>query len=234
MKALKALFGLLVVIIIIGVAVPIDFRSGYFAYYSGRFAESRANLGGAVQHYKTAHLAMADNAHFFRAYTRALNDLAEFTDDQSDFVEAEALCEEWLDENEGSPDEWMIKVQLARAYWGQGSKNAGKAEIDAAISLMPTDYDALVYQGIMWRDTATDPNKIALSIPIFESAVAARRSTRCAWAHYEKAIAFWKLKNERKALNSIAQALSQFPPRELRNDAERLKAEIQSGGRSEG
>ena len=127
----------------------------------------------------------------------------------------------------------MLYIELARAEWGKDRKNGAKVAIDKAVNLMPTDYNGLVYQGIIYRDMSKNNPNIRKSIPIFEQAISVRNSTNTYWAHYELAIAWWKVKDEARALNEVNQALSQFPPRWLRENAERLKHEIQSSGRSE-
>lgn len=234
MKALRNLLILLVIIVIIGFVVPGDLRNGYLNYWYGRLLETTGNLGGASQAYENAAGAKPDSATFARAHARSLNDLGEKREDESYFDQAFRVADSWVDENEYHDLVWQLYVEKARAEWGQGKKNAARFSIDKAVELMPTDYTALVYQGIIYRDTR--PNNwdaVRRSIPIFEQAISVRRSTRTSWAHYELAVAYWMIRDEPRALNEINQALSQWPPRRLRQKAERLKHEIQSGGRSE-
>jgi hypothetical protein len=99
---------------------------------------------------------------------------------------------------------------------------------------MPTDYVALVYQGIIYRDIRPESrDSVFLSVPIFEQAIRVRHHTRTYWAHYELARAYYLMGEEDNALNQLSQAISQYPPRWLKVEAERLRHEIQSSGRSE-
>jgi hypothetical protein len=75
-------------------------------------------------------------------------------------------------------------------------------------------------------------NKIRESIPIFENAIQVRSEKNTYWAHLEMAKAYYMIADEVHALNEINQTLSQFPPRWIRDEAERLKQEIQSSGRT--
>jgi tetratricopeptide (TPR) repeat protein len=234
MKALRNLLILLAIIVVIGFVVPGGVRNGYLNYWYGRLLEMKGDLGGASQAYENASDAMVDNATFARAQVRTLNDLGEEKEETSYFDDAFKVADSWIKDHENHEQVWQLYVEKARAEWGQGKKNVARFSIDKAVELMPTDYVALVYQGIIYRDTRPDNREsVRRSIPIFEQAIAVRRETRTAWAHYELAVAFWMVRDEQGALNEINQTLSQWPPRWLRQKAERLKHQIQSGGRSE-
>ena len=239
MKALRNLFILLVVIVIVGVVVPNDIRTGYLTYWYGRIIDTTSgDIGKAAAWYHRATDAMPGNATFARAYASSLNDMADgFPEDSENktdyYLKALEFAKGWIEANEGSPEVWQLLVEQARAEWGLGRKNSAKVAIDEAVELMPTDYIALVYQGIIWRDMQPDNrNMVAKSIPIFEQAIQVRRESRTSWAHYELAVAYNMLKDEARALNELEQALAQWPPRELRFKIERLKHHIQSSGRS--
>ena len=234
MKFLKSLIILLVIVIIVGLILPMDLRSGYFNYSLGRISELTGKTGQAVERYGFATGAMPDSVLFARAYLRALNDLGEMRDNDDDFSTALAYADKWIDEHEGDFDAWQIWIEKARAEWGKGVKNAGKVSIDKAVSLNPTDYTALVYQGIIYRDYRPNiKNEVRLSIPIFQQAIELRHYTRTYWAHIELAKAFKMVNDETGAIVELNQCLSQYPPRKVKMEAERLKNEIQSSGRSE-
>jgi len=234
MKILKPLLALIAILVIIGFIIPADLRGGWFYYSYGRMLELTGDQGGASEQYKLAASSMTDNVRFARAYARSLNDLAERTENEGVFVTAYNVAHGFIDDHEHEPGIYQMYIEQARADWGRGRRNNAKAAIDVAVDLRPTDYDALVYQGIIYRDIQpTREQAIRISIPIFEQAIVVRNHTRTYWAHYELAKAWWMVRDEDRALNEIDQCVSQFPPRWIRDGAERLKHEIQSGGRSE-
>ena len=234
MKVLKPIIALAVIVAIAYFVTPADLRDGWLYYMYGRMLEVTSTPAKALEAYKTSAEAMPDNIRFNRTYVRALNDVAEETDGQAHYRTAEEYAEEWIDEHSDNSGLWQMYVEYARALWGRGSKSAAKRAIDRAVSLMPTDYIALIYQGIIYRDIRPE-NRDAVyrAVPIFEQAIQIRRQTRTYWAHYELAKAYWMIDDEERALNELNHAISQFPPRWLRIKAERLKHEIQSSGRSE-
>lgn len=234
MKALKGLLIFLVILIAVGLLIPVKFRIAYTSYSIGRIQEMTGNSTGASVNYRTATQAMPKEVMFARIYARSLNDLGEKTGNGDYFDQAARFTETWIIDHEGNPDVWQIIVEKARALWGQGRKPAAKEAIEQAVSLNPTSYEALVYEGIMFRDIHPEnPDTVRTSIPIFEQAIEIRRRTNTDWAQYELAVAFWMIRDEEQALNHVEQCLSQFPPRDLKERAERLKHEIQSSGRSE-
>ncbi|HDS30228.1 MAG TPA: hypothetical protein ENN67_04205 [Firmicutes bacterium] len=233
MRALRNLLIFLAILVVIGFILPAEFRDGYYFYYAGRLAETTGNIAGAVEAYKTSSEANQDSALFARARARALNDLAESTKSTSKYNEAFRFCTEWIEKHEFDPGVWMLYIERARAEWGIDRKHLALQTIKKALDINPTDYIALVYHGIMIRDFRPgDIESIQSSIPIFEQAVKVRRHSRTYWAHLEQAKAFWMLKDENNALIQINQALAQYPPRDIKDEAERLRTEIQSSGRS--
>jgi tetratricopeptide (TPR) repeat protein len=239
MKALRNLIILLVIIVAISFFIPPDLRSGYFFYWYGRVTElTSRDTGKAAAMYKQSTDAMKGKALFARAYARALNDIATNFENgtplaEKYYTDALNFCNTWIEAQGEGGDGWMVYVEKARAEWGLGRKNVAKQSIDKAVELMPTDYIALVYQGIIWRDFSPhDRISVAASMPIFEQAIEIRNETRASWAHYELAVAYKMINDEVRALGEIQQALAQWPDRELRNKAERLKHEIESSGRS--
>jgi tetratricopeptide (TPR) repeat protein len=234
MKVLKSLIALLVVVVVIGLFIPADLRGGWFYYLYGRTLDLTGNSEGAVDAYKMSTESLPDDVRFARMYARALNDVAEETDDEGMYVSAYNFAHEFIDNHENDDGIWQLYIEQARADWGRGRRNNAKAAIDLAVNMRPTDYEALVYQGIIYRDIQpTREQAIRLSIPIFEQAIQVRNQTRTYWAEYELARAWWMVHDETRALNELNQSLSQFPPRWLRDDAERLKQEILSSGRTE-
>jgi tetratricopeptide (TPR) repeat protein len=234
MKVLKPIIFLVVVAAIAYFFTPPNLRDGWLYYSYGRILDVTNNQPKALNAYKHSADAMPENIRFARTYARTLNDIAEATDSQSYFQTAETYAEDWIEQYSGSMELWQMYVELARAEWGQGSRSAAKYAIDRAVELMPTDYVALVYQGIIYRDIHPENrNSVFLSVPIFEQAIRVRRQTRTYWAHFELAKAYYLMGEEDSALNELNQAISEFPPRWLRIEAERLKHEIQSSGRSE-
>ena len=234
MRIIKSLLLLVVVIVIIGFLIPADLRGGWFYHLYGRALDLTGNSAGAVDYYKLSMESMPDEVRFTRAYARALNDIAEETEDEGMYVSAYNVAHDFIRDHEDDPGLWQMYVEEARADWGRGRRNNAKATIDIAVDLRPLEYEALVYQGIIYRDIQPAREAaIQLSIPIFEQAIEVRNGTRTYWAHYELARAYWMLRDEDRALNELEQSLSQFPPRWLREDAERLKQEIQSSGRTE-
>lgn len=232
MKALKPLIVILVILIICTFLLPTDIRDGYYFYLCGRAAELTGNSISALSAYKTASDSMPDNAVFARARARTLNDIAEDTEDDGYYQEAYNFTNGWIDENITHMELWQMYVEKARAEWGLGRKATARISIDEAVRLMPVDYTALIYQGIIYRDIRPlDHNSVRLSIPIFQHAIEIRRRTRTSWAHLELAKAYWMIQDDARALNQIQQTLSEFPPREIKREAERLKIEIQSSGR---
>jgi len=238
MKALRNLLILLGLIVVAGFFVPVDIRNGYIYYWYGDIVNMTGDTGKAAAMFKDASEAMPASATFARAYVRALNDIAlgfQPGDSNSEqyYTQAYNFAKEWLEKNDKSEGAWGVLVERARAEWGLGRKNVAKGTIDLAVNKMPTDYEALVYQGIMHRDISPgDRNSVAASIPIFEQALEVRRETRTAWAHYEMAVAYRMINDENRALAEIDQCLAQWPDRALRIKAERLKNEIQSSGRT--
>jgi tetratricopeptide (TPR) repeat protein len=239
MRALRNLIVLLIVIVVIGFFIPLDLRNGYFFYWYGRITELTGNdTGRAAALYKQASGAMEANATFARAYARALNDIANgfdrgSTNAEKYYNDALDFCDRWIEEYEASDDIWMLYVEKSRAEWGLGRKNAARVSIDKAVDIMPTDYVALVYQGIIWRDfSPNDKDAIAASVRVFEQAISVRNETRASWAHYELAVAYKMINDEVRALNEIQQCLAQWPDRKLRQNAERLKHEVESSGRT--
>ena len=232
MKALKPLIVILVILIVVTFLLPVDIRDGYYFYICGRTAELTGNSAGALNAYKTSSDSIPDNIVFSRARARVLNDIAEATEDDGYYQEAYNFTNGWIDEYVTHQELWQILVEKARAEWGLGRKATARISIDEAVSLMPTDYTAIVYRGIIYRDIRpNDPNSIRRSIPIFERAIEVHRRNRTSWAHLELAKAYWMLQDDTRALNQIQQTLSEYPPREIKREAERLKIEIQSSGR---
>lgn len=239
MKALRNLLIFLVILGIAGFFMPVNLRNGYFHYFYGRIVEqSSGNLGKAVASYKLATEAMPENPTFVRAYLRSLNDLGVSLNDpenaRTHFMTALRFAEDWLKKHEFSNGKWQVLIEKARAEWGLDRKTSAKVSIDSAVKLMPTDYTALVYQGIIYRDISpNNRNDLAVALNIFEQALAVKRETNAYWAHFEMAKTYLLMKDEVSALNELNQALAQWPPRKMRQDIERLKNQIQSSGRSE-
>jgi len=234
MRVLKPLLVLIVILIVVALFTPQDIRDGNFFYAYGRVLDALGNSGAAAGAYKTSFEAMPGNIRFVRSYVRALNDIGERTESESHFVTAYDVANQWIEDHEGHDQVWQMHIEKARAEWGKGSRGAAKVSIDTAVELMPTDYYALVCQGIIYRDIQpNNKDAVGRSISIFEQAIEVRHSTRTYWAHFELAKAYWMLRDEARALNELDQAISQFPPRRIRIEAERLKHEIQSSGRSE-
>jgi len=229
MKIIRNLIIVIVILAAIGYFVPI----GYWSFGLGKYHEMTGNTSDAYQAYKTAAAETPENVSFVRAYARSVNDLAVERDDEDLYMEAYRVTEEWLGDNQHHNSRHLILIELARAEWGRDRKHNAKVAIDEAVEFAPTNYDALVYQGIIYRDSWNTKQKIQLSIPIFENALQARNFRNTYWAELELARAWWMIGDETRALLEIEQALSQFPPRAIRDDAERLKHEIQSSGRSE-
>lgn len=239
MRVLRNLLILLVLIVIAGFFVPANIRNGYAFFWYGQFTEAVSNdLGKAAAAYKSAHTAWPENARFAREYAATLNDIGTgFTSGSGNaeqyFQQALEFANEWVGAHEGDAQIWQLLVEKARAEWGLGRRNAARVSIDNAVDLMPTDYVALVYQGIIWRDiNPRDRTQISRAIAVFEQAIQIRREQRTAWAHYEMAVAYKMLNDEVRALNECQQALAQWPDRDLRAKIERLKHELESGGRT--
>ncbi|MCK4721291.1 hypothetical protein KAU08_11550 [bacterium] len=232
MKTLKGLFFILVIIIIAGILTPMDIRIAYWNYGFASILERTGDPGGAVDHYKLAFEAIPGDVKFIRAYAGMLNDNGDNFSDTNSFQSAFSVSNDWITEYEHHDQVWQIYIERARANWGRGRKPAAKGDIDIAVDLRPTDYTALVYQGIIWRDLQTNRDRIRESIPVFEQAIRVRNSRNTWWAHFELAKAWYMVNDEVRALNELNQALSQYPPRWLREEAERLKHDIQSSGRS--
>ncbi len=234
MKVLRNLLIVLVVLAVIAFLIPADIRDGYWGYLCGRGLEMTGDTGGASSSYKGAYEAMPDNVVFAAAYARSQNDLGESLKKDDHFNTAKDVATRWIDAHEDDERVFLMYIELARSEWGRNRKPTAKIAIDKAVDLMPTDYTALVYQGIIYRDYQPGHmDQVRTSIPIFEQAIKVRNSTKTYWAEFELAKAWWLVKDETRALNELDQALSQFPPRWLRLEAERLKHEIQSSGRSE-
>jgi tetratricopeptide (TPR) repeat protein len=238
MKALRNLFIFLIVIVVIGFFIPVNSRNGWYNYLYGRVIDMTSNdAGKSADAYKRASEAMPENPTFAGAYARTLNDIAsgfhEGDNAERYYNQAYDFANRWIQTHEMVDGVWKLYIEKSRAEWGLGRKTGARSSIEEAVNLMPTDYIALVYQGIIYRDfSPNDKNAIATSIPIFEQAIEVRRETRTSWAHYECAVAYNMLNDEVRALNEIQQALSQWPERTIRQDCERLKNDIQSSGRS--
>ncbi len=234
MRILKNMVIAIVILAIIGFVIPADIRSGYFYWSYGRVLELTGNTGGAADAYESAATAIPDSVKFARSFARTMNDLAEQLDDDGVYVEAYTFSREWINDHDNDSGLWQMWVELARAEWGRGRKTQARAAIDNAVDLQPTDYTALVYQGIIYRDQMPENiDMVRRAIPILEHAIAVRNHTRTYWAHYELSRALYMVNDEDGAIREVNQALSQFPPRWLRTEAERFKHEIQSSGRSE-
>jgi tetratricopeptide (TPR) repeat protein len=239
MKALRNLIIFLVIIVAAGFLIPVDLRNGYFFNYYGQIIEATSNdLGAAAAAYKDSSAAMPSNGKFARAYVRAINDIGSGAEaagnSEKYYSEALQAAEDWLAANKGNKDEWQLLVEQARAEWGLGKKNAAKVSIDKAVNIRPTDYTALVYQGIIWRDMQPHDNKeIGKCVSVFNQAIEVRKETRTAWAHYELAVAYRMMRDDNASFNEVNQALAQWPDRALREKLERLKHDIESSGRSE-
>ncbi len=231
MKTLKGLFFILVIIVIAGILTPMDIRIAYWNYGFASILERTGDPGEAVDHYKLAFEAIPGDVKFIRAYARMLNDNGDDLSDTNSFETAYTVSNNWITDYEHHHQVWQIYIERARANWGRGRKPAAKGDIDIAVDLRPTDYTALVYQGIIWRDLQTNRDRIRESIPVFEQAIRLRNQNNW-WAHFELAKAWYMVNDEVRALNEINQALSQYPPRWLREEAERLRHDIQSSGRS--
>jgi tetratricopeptide (TPR) repeat protein len=234
MKAFKNLLIFLVVLIVITFVIPVDLRTGWFNYGMGRVSELTGDTASASDRYLLASESMPDSVTFARSYARALNDLGELTKRKDYYDDAYDVADDWIKDHEDEIEVWQLWIEKARAEWGLESTNAAKISIDTAIKLQPTDYTALVYQGIIYRDLRPN-NKDAIrqSIPIFEQAIEVRRQTRTAWARYELAVAYKLIDDHERAINEVNQCLAQFPSRDLREKAERLLHDLQSSGRSE-
>jgi len=229
---MKAFRNIIIIILVIGIVVYF-LPGGYFSYFVGKYFELTGNKGSALEWYQTAYEEAPENAGYIRAYARSINDLAEEREDAKLFMDAWKITDKWVKENSNHDVRDLILIELARAEWGRGRKQQARVAIDEAVDLSPTNYEALVYQGIIYRDTWTSRENIRQSIPIFEQALQVRNNKSTYWAELELAKAWWKLGDETHALAELDQALSQFPPRWVRVEAERLKHEIQSSGRSE-
>lgn len=229
MKAVRALVALVVVIAVIAFFMP----AGYWPYFIGKYHEMTGNTASALESYKNASNDVPENSGFVQAYTRTLNDLATERDDEELFTRAYRTTSDWLDDYEGSENEYLILIELSRAEWGRDRKQQARTAIDRAVDLAPTNYDALVYQGIIYRDTWTTERRIREGILIFEQAIDVKNHKSTYWAQLELAKAWWMIGDEVKSLNAIDQAMSQFPPRWVREEAERLRHDINSSGRSE-
>jgi tetratricopeptide (TPR) repeat protein len=239
MKIIKNLFIFLIVLVVIGFFIPPDLRNGYINYYYGSIVTSTSSdLGQAEMAFDTATKAQPNNVKFARAYARNLNNMGDVLGKGSPaeqyFGKALDFSKAWIDAHESDPDIWNLYVEKARAEWGLGRKEPAKESIDKAVDLAPTDYEALVYQGIIWRDLAgKDRNAMSKAVNVFEQAISVRNEQRTSWAHYELAVGFYTIKDETNALNEVNQALAQWPDRKLKQKIERLKHDIESGGRSE-
>ena len=240
MKALRNLIIFLALIVIAGFLIPVDLRNGYFFFYYGQIVQSTSgDTGSAAAAFKDSSAAMPSNGVFARSYARSLNDIADgfetgSANTEDYYSQALEFADTWLEKNEKNKDEWQLLVEKARAEWGLGRKGAAKVSIDKAVNLRPTDYVALVYQGIIWRDMQpNDKNAIGRCVSVFEQAISVRKETRTSWAHYELAVAYKMMNSTDRAFNEVNQGLAQWPSRDLRDKLERLKHDIESSGRSE-
>jgi tetratricopeptide (TPR) repeat protein len=233
MRVLRNLLILLGILVVVAFFVPPEIRDGYYYLFWGKIVEMTGDTAGAAESFKTSSEAAPENPLFARHRARALNDLAEATESEEKYQEAFDFTGAWIDAHEFDPGVWQLHIERARAEWGLGRKNPARTSIDKAVDLRPTDYTALVYQGIMHRDYRPDDrNLVATAIPIFEQAIQVRRQSRTSWAHLELAKTYWMLGDENNALNQVSQTIAQFPPRDIRDEAERLRTEIQSSGRA--
>jgi len=238
MKVLKPIIAL-VVILGIAVAVIYYISPGYIPYLYGKAVYKIGDKGKALLAFESARNAEPDKVTFARAYASTLNDLGSDLEDPSYYSRAYDYTHDWIEEHDTELELWQMYVEEARAQFGLGNQSSAKIAIDRATELMPTDYEALVYKAVIYRDMAVSPNgqvnRNAMDrvIGMFEQAIEIRNFTQTWWAHYELALAFKYIGDETRALNQVNQCLSQFPPRWMKLKAERLKADIQSSGRSE-
>ncbi|MFH1675989.1 MAG: tetratricopeptide repeat protein [bacterium] len=234
MKGLKNLLIFVVVVVIILVLIPPGIRNGYFNYYLGKYYEMTGDTGNAANYFEEAHKELPESPTFVAAWARVLNDLGVMNGKKEYYDRADEAAHDWLEEHGKETKSYVVWIEQSRAEWGQERKLNAKQSIDSAIDLMPTSYNALVYQGIIIRDMNPKNREGARqSIPVFEQAIEVKNHMRTAWAQYELAVAWDIVGNEGKALNALEQALSQYPPRDLRDKSELLKNKISSGGRSE-
>lgn len=233
MKVLQGTLVFLIIIVIAAFLIPTDIRTAYWHYSYASIIQKTGDPHGAADHFKDAMEALPEDILFVRAYASQLNDNGKNFSDVEAFEEAFRVANNWINEHENDEQVWQMYIERSRANWGRGRMPAAKGDIDTAVDMRPSDYMALVYQGIIYRDMhPNEKNKIRESIPIFEQAIQLRNQKNTWWAHYELAKAWYMVADDVRALNEVNQALSQFPPRWLRDEAERLKHEIQSSGRT--
>ena len=179
---------------------------------------------------------MPANTEFADAYAKALNDIADGKtgSEAADFFnQAHDFAHGWIGDHDGAPRIGLLYEEQARAEWGLGEKGAAKQSIDTAVEKMPTEYDALVWQGIIWRDMSPgDKNAVGSSVPVFEQAISVRNETRTAWAHYELAVAYSMIRDSDRAIGELDQATAQWPDRALRDKIEKLRHDLESGGKN--
>ena len=234
MKGLKNLLITIVVIVVILILIPAGIRNGYYDYFMGKYFEMTGDIGNAANYFEEAHKELPDNPKFAAAWPRALNDLGVMNGKKEYYDKAYEAAHDWLEVHGKETNSYVVWIEQSRAEWGQERKLNARQSINEAIDLMPTSYEALVYQAIIIRDTNTKNKEGARqSIPVFEEAIEVKNHMRTSWAQYELAVAWDIVGNEGKALNALEQALSQYPPRDLRDKCELLKNKISSGGRSE-
>lgn len=233
MKVLQGTLVFLVIFVVAALLIPVDLRTAYWNYGYAWVQQKTGDPYGAADHLKSAFEALPDDVLFARAYVSQLNDNGKNFSEVSAYEEAFRVSDNWINDHETDSDVWQMYVERARANWGRARMPAAKTDIDKAVDLRPGDYVALVYQGIIYRDMhPNERNRVRESIPIFEQAIQIRNEKNTYWAHYELARAHYMIGDDVRALNEVNQCLSQFPPRWMRDEAERLKHEIQSSGRT--
>ncbi|MCX6646842.1 MAG: hypothetical protein NTY09_10905 [bacterium] len=233
MKVIQSALVFLIIVVIAALLVPYNLRVAYWNYGAAWVQQHTGDPNGAADHFKYAFEALPDDVVFARAYVSQLNDNGKNFSQTVSFEEAYRISNNWINEHPDDPQVWQMYIERARSYYGRNRFAEAKTDIDKAVNIEPGDYIALVYQGIIYRDMhPNERNKIRESIPIFENAIQVRAEKNTYWAHFEMAKAYYMIADEDHALNEINQTLSQFPPRWLRDEAERLKHEIQSSGRT--
>jgi hypothetical protein len=233
MKFLTRTLIFLAIILVAALLVPADLRTAYWHYGYATIIQKTGDPHGAADHFKAAFETLPDDILFARAYVSQLNDNGENFSEVSSFDEAYRISNNWITDYENDPEVWQMYVERARANWGRDRKPSAKSDIDKAVDLRPGDYIALVYQGIIWRDlNPQNLDGVRKAIQIFEQAIQVRNQKNTYWADLECAKAWYMVGDEGRALSEIDQAISQFPPRWIRDEALNLKHEIQSSGRT--
>jgi tetratricopeptide (TPR) repeat protein len=233
MKVLQSALVFLIIVVIAALLVPMDLRTAYWNYGAAWVQQHTGDPNGAVDHFKYAFEALPDDVTFARAYLSQLNDNGKNFNQTVSFAEAERVATNWINDHPDDPQVWQIYIERARSFYGRNRFAEAKTDIDKAVNLEPGDYIALIYKGIIYRDMhPNDRNRIREAIPFFETAIQIRSEKNTYWAHFEMAKAYNMIGDDVHALNEVNQTLSQFPPRWLRDEAERLKNDIQSSGRT--